>query len=138
MFDVVLDTNMFLSAFLFGGQVEIIISLIIGKKLHLYSSPSLEQEIFKKLHQFSANEKVIKNVKSLLKASRFVTPTIEIDVCRDAKDNFVLELAETAKANFLITRDKDLLDLTNHKWKGTKIIRPEEFLPLLRSLKLIN
>jgi len=49
----------------------------------------------------------------------------------------MLELAEEAQAEYLITRDKDLLELPQQEWKDTKIIRPEEFLPLLRSLQLL-
>jgi len=59
-------------------------------------------------------------------------PRIKISVCRDKQDNFILELAETSKAEFIITRDKDLLDLLNKKWKKTKIVKPEDFLTKIR------
>ncbi|MCZ2460859.1 MAG: putative toxin-antitoxin system toxin component, PIN family [Chitinophagales bacterium] len=35
----------------------------------------------------------------------------EISVCRDPKDNFLLALAKDTKADYLITGDKDLLEL---------------------------
>ena len=45
--------------------------------------------------------------------------------CRDPKDNFLLELAVDGKADYLITGDKDLLELKSvHK---TKIVRIEDF-----------
>lgn len=66
-----------------------------------------------------------------------VQAVAKVTVCRDPEDNFVLELAETVKADYLITRDKDLLELPQKEWKNTKIVKPEEFLPHLRFLKLI-
>jgi predicted nucleic acid-binding protein len=65
-----------------------------------------------------------------------VEPTVKIEKSRDSNDNFLLELAETTQANYVITRDKDLLVLEN--WKDTIIIKPEDFLPHLRRLSKIN
>lgn len=36
-----------------------------------------------------------------------------VTVCRDNKDNFLLALAKDGQADFLITGDKDLLELKN-------------------------
>lgn len=46
-------------------------------------------------------------------------------ICRDPKDDFLLALANRAKANYLITGDKDLLTLKTHG--QTHIISPKEF-----------
>jgi uncharacterized protein len=46
-------------------------------------------------------------------------------VCRDSKDNFLLSLSLIGNADYLVTGDKDLLDLK--EYKGTKIIRASEF-----------
>jgi len=49
-----------------------------------------------------------------------------LKLCRDPKDNFLLSLAKDADANYLITGDKDLLDL---KTIGkTKIITMKDYL----------
>ena len=37
--------------------------------------------------------------------------TTEITICRDIKDNFLLALAKDTRADFLITGDKDLLEI---------------------------
>ena len=42
-----------------------------------------------------------------------------VTICRDPKDNFLLALAKDGKADYLITGDKDLLDLK--KFGKTKI-----------------
>jgi uncharacterized protein len=65
-----------------------------------------------------------------------VHPAIAVDKSRDIKDNFLLELSEVTDAEYLITRDNDLLVLK--KWKNTTIIMPEDFLPLLREMNLLE
>ena len=42
-----------------------------------------------------------------------------ITICRDLNDNFLLALAKDGKADYLLTGDKDLLDLK--KFGKTKI-----------------
>lgn len=135
---VVLDTNMFLSALFFGGMAEIIIDLVLDGKLQLYTSADLSKEVIKKLHYFGADDTTLTKTTVVLDRCTFVTPTVTAIVCRDPKDNFVLELAETAGADYLVTRDRDLLDLKDQQWKQTKIVRPESFLPILRTMKLLN
>ena len=48
-----------------------------------------------------------------------------IDVCRDPNDNFLLELSKDGRADFLLTGDKDLLDL--RKFDKTKITTISSF-----------
>ena len=47
------------------------------------------------------------------------------DICRDKKDNFLLDLAGNGNADYLITGDEDLLVLK--EFKGTKILNFREF-----------
>jgi len=49
----------------------------------------------------------------------------KVDICRDAKDNYLLSLAIDAKIDFLITGDKDLLSL--QQIETTKIINFKDF-----------
>lgn len=56
----------------------------------------------------------------------FVKVETEISVCRDSKDNFLLSLAVDGNADFLLTGDKDLLDLV--KFGETKIVAISDFL----------
>lgn len=136
---VILDTNMFLSAFLFRGNTKLIFDLIFENKLHLYVSSKLKNEVLNKMGKYEATEQVKNGVMYFFhERSTIIEPKIKLDICRDPKDNFLLELAETAKADYLITRDKDLLSLPKSAWKVTKIITPEVLLPLLRTKKLIK
>lgn len=139
MYKVILDTNIFLSAFVFSGLLpQKIINLVIEKKLQLCTSANLKKEVFRKLSKLEADEEIVANVSLLFKSSLVYRPQITINVCRDPKDNFILELAQTCNADYIITRDKDLLELPRKRWKNTKIVKPEGFLSYLRSKKLLR
>lgn len=53
----------------------------------------------------------------------------DVTICRDRKDNFLLALARDAKADFLITRDGDLLTLK--EFEGAKIVTLFEFVQII-------
>ncbi len=139
MIKIVLDTNIFLSAILYGGMAKTIFKLILENKLELYVSPDLEDEVMRKLKEYGADEETIEYAALFLNhKSILISPKIKVAICRDPNDNFLLEISQTVEAVYLITRDKDLLELPNQKWETTQILKPEEFLPLLRSMKLIG
>ena len=52
-----------------------------------------------------------------------------IEICRDEKDNFLLNLALDSKADYLLTGDKDLLILESIE--NTEIITFSEFIELM-------
>jgi len=55
-----------------------------------------------------------------------ITVVSAIEVCRDPKDNFLLSLAIDGKADYLLTGDKDLLELK--QIQQTKIQTLTDFL----------
>ena len=55
-----------------------------------------------------------------------VTKTVSI--CRDSKDNMILELAVSGQADVIITGDKDLLDLS--AFEGISVLSPTDFIEL--------
>jgi uncharacterized protein len=136
--NIVVDTNQFLSVFLFRGQlVKLVFELVLANRITLAVSPTLRAEVQEKLVFYGASKQTQEDVLAFMDLKgNLIIPTVTVDVCRDKEDNFALELAETAHAHYLVTRDKDLLDLK--EWKGTIIIKPEEFLPILRDLKLLK
>lgn len=50
----------------------------------------------------------------------------KINLCRDKKDNFLLSLAIDGKADYLITGDKDLLEL--ERFQNTNIVTLSDFI----------
>lgn len=52
-------------------------------------------------------------------------PTVKLEIINDLDDNKLLELAETCKADFLITGNTK--DFTLQTYKETKIVTPKEY-----------
>ena len=73
------------------------------------------------------------SIVSYLRKNCFVSEIddLEISLCRDENDVHILGLAQRSLAEYIITGDKDLLDLVNYK--GAKIITPRGFWTLLKS-----
>lgn len=62
-----------------------------------------------------------------------MVPSSTVTLCRDPKDNFLLELALDGKADFLVSDDGDLLAL-RPVCCGATIMAPADFDALLRKL----
>ena len=50
---------------------------------------------------------------------------LKIDICRDPKDNYLLGMAISSNADYLISGDSDLLDL--REIEDTRIIKYKDF-----------
>ena len=125
---VVIDTNVFISGLLFGGKPEQILKSWAKNKFILFISPEFQAEVVNKLqNKFKITSNVIDDlIVDLEEQAKKFIPYINISLLRDPNDNFLLELVEEAKADYLISADKDVLILK--EYKGTKIISPSEFL----------
>ena len=69
----------------------------------------------------------------LAAAALWIEPKETVEDCRDAKDNFYLELAQAAQASVIVSGivsgDEDLLVLD--PWRGVRVLRPARFLERL-------
>ncbi len=128
---VVLDTNVVVSAILFGGQLSRIREFWRSGRI----SPFLSRATFQELKEvpeypkFALNRKEIKMIlmKEVLPyfAVTEVTQFVE-GVCEDAEDHKFLSCALSANVLFLVTGDEDLRSLT--KYKSVRIVSPADFL----------
>lgn len=138
---VVVDSNVFVNALL-GGKSKEIFKRIDKGDIELI----LSDDIFAEYSVLIDYPKIKERVDSLLfysllyeiyKKARFLEPNEQFNICRDKEDNKFLDAVYTSKADYLITLDKDLLDLRNEnkefqiKEHKFKILRPEEFLRLI-------
>ncbi len=124
----VLDTNVLVSGWLFGGNPRIILELALNGQIEGTTSPQLLSELSDVLlKKFSFSTARVRAVESKLK-SRFkvVRPKSSITILRDIADNRVLEAAVAGSCHFIITGDKELLALK--KFRKILIIPPEDFL----------
>lgn len=130
-FKVVFDSNTFISALVFSG----IAKELFENKSHLfsicYSEISIEEIKDKLFAKFGFDESDLFYFYELLQSLGYEYHVdIEIDACRDPKDNFVLALAQVAGADYIVTGDKDLLIL--QKWNNTRIVDLRKFDNILK------
>jgi putative PIN family toxin of toxin-antitoxin system len=127
----VFDTNVLVSALMFeqSTPARAFFAALQGGEV-LLSTP-LANEISTVLHRrkfnryFSEEQREIFLI-ALVQSSKLVEVIETIQACRDPKDNMLLELAVSGKADALITGDTDLLVL--NPFKKIAILQPEAFL----------
>ena len=84
--------------------------------------------------RFSALKGVdVARVLEILQQAEVVMPEKDPQVSRDVKDNKFPAAAEAAKADYLVSEDRDLLDLVEHE--DTRIVSAYEFLQLLKTYR---
>ena len=66
----------------------------------------------------------------LAQSATIVSDVPEITVVRDPNDDMIVACAVAARADYLVTRDRDMLSLG--EYEGISIITPEAFLQVLR------
>ena len=124
---VTIDTNVIISALIFGGNSKIIIEKLLKREFIAFTSIQLVSELVETLLiKFDFTREMILKLDALI-ASNFVVvyPAKRINVARDIDDNRVLEVAVTSNSKYIITGDKDLLVIK--KYKNIEIISPKEF-----------
>lgn len=130
MIRVLLDTNVILSAILFGGKPRQILDLISAFQIQGFLSRHILAEVSGVLRKkFKLSQEKIDQIESLLVESfQVIEPDFSVNLIKGKlADNRILECALAAKADYLISGDtKHILPLK--KIKGTKIVSPDEFL----------
>ena len=134
---LVLDTNAIVSAFFWEGNEAELLRKIEQGKADLYITSEILEEVEEVIKRPKFNEVMMKSnlmpdqiMQKIVSLSHLViAPKSNIKVCRDEKDNKFLECAESAKADYLISGDDDLLSLK--EYNGIPIIRTWKILQLL-------
>ena len=123
----VIDTNVLVSGLMWGGKPGQVIEMWLSGELELLLSPWLLAEILEVVQRLGMSIIQTNRLQSLLEEhSLKVFPVAKAKVCRDPKDNQVLDLCVAGRADYLVTGDKDLLILK--EFDGTQIVGVREFL----------
>ena len=143
MYKVVLDSTVLVSAFLAktGVSAELLHKAKDGGFDMCLAEEILEevqrallqyQKIRKRYHY--SDQTVIQFVQNLRIVAHLITelPSIEV-VNSDPNDNMVVACALKARADYIVTRDNDLLSLGNYE--DIKVVTPENFMGILRGGK---
>ncbi len=131
---IVVDTNILVSATVFGGLPDRVLDLAREGKIEIITSPCILEEysrILKVKFTFSP-ERVLEALLEIRGLTTLTNPRITLDVVKeDEPDNRILECAVSAKADFIVSGDiKHLQPL--EEYRGIKILSPSEFLRMSR------
>lgn len=110
---------MLVSAFAFGGVPAKAVRKAF-READIYVSPELLQEYRETPVKLEVQGKIthqqmqtlISGIAAAVAHAKIVYPAEKLSVCRDPEDDMLLECCRSAKAKYLITGDKDLLDIT--------------------------
>lgn len=128
---IVIDTNIFISAFLGSKNAKLLLKEIVNDEFILIMSTEQLNEIREVLNRPKFEKYIthgeIDELITLL-SMKISTPAIydRIKDCRDVKDNMILEEAVYGNAEYIITGDEDLLVLNPYRW--IKIVNLKDFI----------
>lgn len=126
----VFDNNVLVSAALLGGVPRKAFDKLLDNGIVLVSIPVLLElaDVLNrpKFDKYVTHDERMRFMVSFLKVAEMVSVSELVTICRDPKDDKLLELAIGGAADFLVTGDKDLLVL--NPFRGVEIITPREFL----------
>lgn len=129
---IVIDTNVLISALVFGGRPRLVTDLVGEALVVAVTSEEIMTEfrriIVARFPEFSQNGAQLEQL--LRKYARWVKlGSVNVTVCRDPDDNKVIETALIGMADYIVSGDNDLLVLKEHG--GVKIVKPAEIIELL-------
>ncbi len=125
----VFDTNVLVAAFVAEGICSRLLTRGRKKQFRLVVCPIILQEFERVLtKKFSATRNETRSALQIVSevVHSVVHPSQSVQsVCRDPGDDAILACALEAGADYLVTRDEDLLELK--VFKGIRIITPRDF-----------
>jgi len=127
---IVLDTNVIISAILFGGNPRKVLDLVISGSVDCTLSLGILDELRDVLQRpkfgFSA-DLCLHITEELHSVCDIISPSVRVDAIRsDPDDNRILECAIEARAHYIVSGDPHLLELG--AFKGIRIISPADYL----------
>lgn len=134
---VVADTNIFISALMFGGLPGRFIDLALRRRFTLVTSNVLLDELDEKLRgKFAVSERDALAIRAKLEdTTSVVEPDFELyAVPDDPDDNRVLECAVEGKADYIVSGDRHLLRIGTYE--GIAIVTVRQFIEKVGLLQL--
>jgi len=132
---IVLDANIFVSAYFWGGNPDAILGRVAAGADMLFITDAILREIefVLKLAKFGLNSNGVRRRLAHIEclASKVaVSPKHRLTgVCRDPGDDKYLECALAAGADYIISGDRDLLVLK--EYGGVKIVNARDYLDIV-------
>ena len=126
---IVVDTNVLISGAFFSGPPSKIIDACVGGQFKLVLTTEIIDEYRRVGEIFTKKRPNVdfeRFLGVLISKAVFVEPTqIDSKVCRDPNDLKFIECALASNAEYVVSGDKDLLDIKNYS--GVLIYSPRKF-----------
>jgi len=121
---VVLDTNVYISAYGFGGKPADVLRAAIAGEYTLLASPAILAGVADKLYSVLGydDDHVRAGIMQISRIAEIVRPEPHLTVVADEPDNRILECATEGEADVIVSGDHHLLDLG--AYHGIRILRP--------------
>jgi len=126
---IVLDTNVIVSALVFGGIPRGVLELAEAGQCQVFYSEPIQAEVRRVLSEkFDWPQTMLREaLPPLWSVGQFIVPLTTIDaVPDDPDDNRILECAVEAEAQFIVSGDRHLLSLQSYK--SISIVTPRQFI----------
>ena len=133
---IILDTNILVSALIQRNYPYFIVDSIfadakfqtcISDELFAEYLDVLNREKFSKYLEFHAKARIL--LADIENRSLKFKPKQRVNIISDEADNRLLELAETCRADYIVTGNTN--DFAMNEYKGTQIVSPKDFFELL-------
>ncbi|MDR3011877.1 MAG: putative toxin-antitoxin system toxin component, PIN family [Chitinispirillales bacterium] len=133
---VVVDCNLLISAFGWGGKPHALMGRVVDGWDTLFVTDDILgelEETVEKPHLAAVKNRLMTVVSFIRKYSQTVVilPHHKTNVCRDKDDNMYLECADAANVDYIISGDKHLRELG--EYKDIKIVNVSEYLEIVNS-----
>jgi putative PIN family toxin of toxin-antitoxin system len=129
---VVLDTNVLVSALVFGGKPRKVVELLSHGRIEVVMSEEILTELRRNvLGKFTDFVNELAQMEMLLEQDAELVRLggLSITICRDPDDNRILETAVIGECGYIVSGDKDLLVLG--KYENIRILKPADFFDML-------
>ncbi len=136
MVSVTADSNIYISALNFGGPPDEFLDLARAGVIRLAISTPIHTEVAGILRlKFGWDEAAVLQAKERIDDyADHVDPKQAVEAVReDPSDNRILECAQAARSEYIVTGDKHLLKLGSFGY--AKIVKPADFLRIHSALR---
>ena len=125
---IVIDTNVVISGVFFGGKSRMILEAAADGKLSVCASAEILSEYYEVTDEMISRGQghFSRDVLlPLISAIEIIIPLSSFSICRDPDDNKFIECAADSGALYIVSGDKDLLDI--QEYNGIRIVAAANF-----------
>jgi putative PIN family toxin of toxin-antitoxin system len=130
---IVIDSNVFISSFFWGGHPREVFERIINGLDELYITDEIIKEILSVMNssKFDTNINEIEDYIKIIEkySKKIISKNVPESISRDKDDDKILQCGLDGNVDFIVTGDKDLLVLK--EYETIKIIKPKDYLEIV-------